>query len=588
MIIMDFSANNILNKINKRPSKVFSIIVLIFAFFLTYFLVTLQIKVGIVYWDVYLYLNNALMFAGMGEGYKMHLAPMISFITSLFYRYVHVGDGMLFGLCGIIFITGIYGMFLLLKLRFSQLISVAGAVIFASLTIVLSWSVSGTLDVPAACFSIWTIYLTVYGLEKDKRALYLVFPMAAITFLTRYTSGLLILPMMFLFIAHYLENGYKKEDLKKIALGIVMGLLIFAPFMVFFNSAVGTPFPFLDQLDVSVENNISSRDPGLMPDKTYYLIHIPQFISANFRYNGYGAMLNPNQAEVNPISYILLILGGIGLLLYTKGILSKYYNQLKETTKKAASGKRNKHLILLASIIILLVLFIASFWGDSYLITELLMFALIMGLYLAFRKLEIKHLNLDLVMVMFFLTYFISHSLLSVKVDRYFITMAPPMVYLIVLGLNCTGNMMGDLLKRIKTKNIKLNQFLSRKKLLSGLLVMVLAIMLFVSSFNAYEQRVPYAIYGYVEDGAKWLQDYDPDYQDKIIYSNQWPGYSWFLRMNVERGFMPDFNTTDEFSQMLVEGNATYYISINNGSFELKDYEKIGNTSHVFFYKRIT
>jgi hypothetical protein len=191
-------------------------------------------------------------------------------------------------------------------------------------------------------------------------------------------------------------------------------------------------------------------------------------------------------------------------------------------------------------------------------------------------------------MVMFFLTYFISHSLLSVKVDRYFITMAPPMVYLIVLGLNCTGNRMGDLLQKIKTKNIKLNQFLSRKKLLTGLLVMVLAIMLFVSSFNAYEQRVPYDIYGYVEEGAKWLQDYDPDYQDKIIYSNQWPGYSWFLRMNVERGFMPDFNTTDEFSQMLVEGNATYYISINNGSFELRDYEKIGNTSHVFFYKRIT
>jgi len=65
-------------------------------------------------------------------------------------------------------------------------------------------------------------------------------------------------------------------------------------------------------------------------------------------------------------------------------------------------------------------------------------------------------------------------------------------------------------------------------------------------------------------------------------------GLQLVLRMNVERGFMPDFNTTDEFSQMLVEGNATYYISINNGSFELKDYEKIGNTSHVFFYKRIT
>lgn len=83
------------------------------------------------------------------------------------------------------------------------------------------------------------------------------------------------------------------------------------------------------------------------------------------------------------------------------------------------------------------------------------------------------------------------------------------------------------------------------------------------------------------------MANYDPDYADKIIYSNNWPALSWHLKTNVNRGFLPDFNNSDEFSQMLVNSNATYYIGTDANFLHMKDFERIGNTSNVFFFKRI-
>ena len=220
---MSFSLNNIFNKLDKRSKVICSFILLAFVIILTIYLVRLQIKVGVVYWDVYLYLNNALMFAGMGEGYKIFLPPLIPFLTSIFFRLFQANDAFLYAINGIIFALGIVGMYLLLKLRFSPFKSLGGAVIFSSMTIILSWAVSGTLDVPAVCFSIWFLYLIVYGLEKDSKALYLAFPVAALAFLTRYTAGLMLLPVLFIFITHYLEKGIEKSTNKKAVTGYGAG-----------------------------------------------------------------------------------------------------------------------------------------------------------------------------------------------------------------------------------------------------------------------------------------------------------------------------------------------------------------------------
>ncbi len=593
---MSFSLNNIFNKLKKRSTAIYAIIILAFAIILTVYLVQVQIRVGVIYWDVYLYLNNALMFAGLGEGYKIYLPPLLPFLTSLVYRLGHVGDGVLYAISGIIFVLGIYGMYLLLKLRFSTLESVGGAVIFSSFTIILSWAVSGTLDVPAVCFSIWFLYLTIYGLEKNSKALYLVFPVAALAFLTRYTAGLMLLPVLFIFMAHYLEKGYEKAQIKKLVLGMVVGLLIMIPFMGFFYTNLGTPFPFLDQLGVSVENHVSTRDPGLMPDKAYYLKNIPNYISSYPLDFGYGAMFTPVKGHVNPVSYIILILTSIGLIASVSGVLKIYGQNLiasvsniksvRTIKEKGSKGSKKDYIKYLWPILIpiLLLLFILSLWGKSYLISEALMLVLVLSIYLALKKQNLdtgtgnRGFNrvLDLAIIIWFLTYFISHSFLSVKVDRYFVTMIPAMVYLIVLGLSSTGNILARLSGKLNHRNI-----------ISGVLVLLMAVMLFSSSIYPYQNNVPYPIYGYLEEGGTWMADYDPDYADKIIFSNQWPAFSWYLKTSVQRGFPSDFKTSDEFAQMLKKSNATYYIGVYNGYMQLNGYKRVGNTTEVYFFQRI-
>ena len=61
------------------------------------------------------------------------------------------------------------------------------------------------------------------------------------------------------------------------------------------------------------------------------------------------------------------------------------------------------------------------------------MFIFSLESYLLFRKLGIKYYNLDLAMFVFFATFFISHSFLNVKVDRYSISMVPGLVYMLIL-----------------------------------------------------------------------------------------------------------------------------------------------------------
>lgn len=569
----------------ENPNYIYSIIVIFFALILTYYLVTLQIKVGIVYWDVYLYLNNALMFAGLGEGYKQQLSPMLPFLTSILYRYIHIGDGMLFGVCGIFFASGIYGMFQLLKQRFTNLISLFGAIMFASFTSILAWSVSGTLDVPATCLAIWTIFLTYYGLNKNKKIIYLIFPVAAITFLVRYTSGMIILPIAFLFLVYFIENGIKKEDLKKIIISIFIGLCILIPFFIFFYYKLNNPFPFLDQFSVSVGNNVSNRDPGLMIKRTYFIENLPNLISASLKDKSYGAFLNPIRTGANIISYILLLLGTLGVFIAGMHGIHKYKFKIKINN---ISSNKKRYLMYIITFLTFISIFI-TFFGDFYLVCEGLMFIFSLESYLLFRKLGIKYYNLDLAMFVFFATFFISHSFLNVKVDRYFISMVPGLVYMLILGLKYLGDFISEQLQKYS----KLDYKVFKKEIFPNLLILILTVCLFISSFYVYAAKVPYPMYGYLEDGANCLMDLDQDYKGKIIYSNHWPAFTWYLKTNVERGYIPDFNITGEenqtlkkFSEYLILNNATYYIHTSVDNTSIPNYTCVANTEHVSIYKR--
>ena len=221
---------------NRASCKYFLVLICVLSIF-TYSLISKQIKIGIYYWDIFLYINNGMTLAGIPLGDTMYLSPFLSFLYSLFFRIGFINETIVFLICGIFYILGGLGFYLLLNLRFKPWECLVGALVYSTSSIVLIWSVTGALDVPAISLCIWAVYLTVIATKKDSRIFYISFPIAMLAFLTRFTSGLILLPILGIILVNY-----KKNDLKPIFTGIVIGCLVYLPFMINFNFNVGNFF----------------------------------------------------------------------------------------------------------------------------------------------------------------------------------------------------------------------------------------------------------------------------------------------------------------------------------------------------------
>ena len=101
----------------------------------------------------------------------------------------------IFAVDGVLFVFGVIGMFMLLKIRFNDLESFLGGLLYATFPIVLTIFRFGFSDLASVSFSIWAFYFMVLAVKKDSKFFYLAFPFAMFAFLTRYNSALLIFPI---------------------------------------------------------------------------------------------------------------------------------------------------------------------------------------------------------------------------------------------------------------------------------------------------------------------------------------------------------------------------------------------------------
>ena len=85
---------------------------------------------------------------------------------------------------------------MLLKIKFSDLESFLGGIIYATFPIILIMLGFGFSDLSSVSFSIWAIYLIIIAVRNDSRFFYLAFLFLMFAFLTRYNNALLILPIL--------------------------------------------------------------------------------------------------------------------------------------------------------------------------------------------------------------------------------------------------------------------------------------------------------------------------------------------------------------------------------------------------------
>ena len=213
---------------NITDKKEIILITLISSILVAYY-INFNNNLGIYCSDVYVYLLNALYFAGTNihSTKSIYLSPVVCFLTSLIFDLGYVDKVAIFISTGILAIIGNIGLYLLLRLRFNNLLSFTGTIIYTTLALNLAWLANGSLDIPAVTFTIWAVYFAILAIKKNPKYYIALFPLLVIGFFTRYTVGLILPP---LFLYYVLENSFKikREEIKFIAIGLIMAILLFA------------------------------------------------------------------------------------------------------------------------------------------------------------------------------------------------------------------------------------------------------------------------------------------------------------------------------------------------------------------------
>lgn len=388
-----------------------------------------------------------------------------------------------------------------------------------------------------------------------------------LAFLTRYPSALIIFPIIF----YIFINRGSIEKIRDISIGILASFLLLIPVLALFYNIFGNPlYPFLNFFGSS-SAAFSSGNFAYNPDLLFFIKNMPSFIG----FQG--------------IMFLIIILAGF----FVFGIV-KLKNKTLSKTKIIdilRFNERNSKIKLIMFISLTLIL-IGTFNKINWIGSEILFIISCYFIYDIFKNLNIKYLDIDLLVFAWFMAFFIFHSIFLFKDNRYFVTMAPAVSYFLIFGLNVIYTE-----SRLKIKNIRTKSYLFS-------IILVFIILLSTISYlpSIQEDNINHKLMNKnIESASTWLINHDQDYKDKVIYSNLWPYSGWYLKMNV--GMMPVFKDgqkyytgvkdytlnqqdSNEFNNYLIRNNAYYYFSVIPG-LNLTSYEPIKQFGNVIIYKKI-
>jgi 4-amino-4-deoxy-L-arabinose transferase-like glycosyltransferase len=555
------------NTLKKYSNYISLIVLILIVSIITYYRVMIQINIGPTE-DTYSYLSNALVFAGQGMGYSdLTRPPVLSFLTSLLFRLGYVSPTAIFALDGAIFVFGVIGFYLLLKICFNGVESFLGALLFATFPVTLSFVGFGLTDVSSLSFSIWAIYFTVLAVKRNSKFFYLAFPFLMVAFLTRYAIAFAIFPMML----YILVNNGLVKDIKDILIGIFLSFLILISVLLFFYSTFGNPlYPFFSFYGATATSSpISPENFSYNSDLFYFLFRMPIYVGIE-------------STAVFTVILLGIIVFGISNLKKVRSVCKRLLNtqNLEKCTK-----------ITSVTSLILLIIFIGTLGNVSYMLSEIIFLVLLFGLYELLKSFDITDLDLHFLFFSWFMAFFIFQSVYLIKIDRYFLAMAPPLSYFLILGLSKVSDILNC---KIRNKTLISNFFA-----LTLIVLILFSAAAYLPAFqkNMHEVKVADE---QMNSASQWLLNYDPNYKNRTIYSDKWSAFSWYLNMDV--GKVPFFKDNQRFyngvkneninikdnvafNSYLESNNVDYYFCVRKG-LNLTHYEPIKQFGNVIIYER--
>ncbi len=549
-------------------------ILTIFSILITYALINFNLVLGIYCSDVFIYLSNSLVFAGYESSILyLYLSPVICILTAILFKLGFLSEAALYLITGIFCIFANLGIYVLLKNKFSSLLSLCGAFLFGSFSLTLLWWANGTLDVPAVALSIWTIIFTILAVDKDSKYYMIAIPFFVLAVFTRYTA-LFLLPLILLYylskhdfftnldlligdgkefsrkLKSYIKSEEFRNILKACAIAFVLVVLFSATIL-----AYGSNLSFLTQSSTFASGSKGEViDNAYTTDTFFYLHDFP-----NFLYSDYVSFDNviPVLNGSNPMSFFLIGLFAIGIL---------YFGYKLINAKKKEESKYKYHVGIL--FIVLLAISILCFKINSLITITIILIDLVI-LFSFFRKIGIDRelYSTDMLMLAWLLVYFIFFTFLNIKVNRYIITVFPAFIYFVIYALN-----------EILDLSRKLEFFEFKKQNILKVIPIILILFCIFSAFT-FTSTV-----NYNEDFNKnkviadYLTEYDSDYMSKDVAVFHQRSYNWFLKKYT-------IPITDDQLDYLESSNITYYISDDN--FNLSNYTIIYQKEGLYLYERI-
>ena len=550
---------------NNKISILFLILLTAIVAVITYYRILVQIEIGPIS-DSFDFLSNALVYAGQGMGYADLLRPpFFGFLISLVFRMGYVSTNAIFYMDGVLFIFGVIGLYLLLKLKFNALESFLGSLLYATFPIVVTILGVGFSDLGKCSINNLGILLHCAGCEKRLRFFILSFPFLMLAFLTRYNNALLIFPIFL-----YILMNKNKIKIKPFFAGIGASILVILPVLIFFYQKYGSIiYPFLNFGSNSASLSSSAENFAYNSNIFYFIQNFPDLIG--------------------PQGLFIMLLVMAGILLF--GLLYLIRNDWKRNLSDKLDLKNKINQIKWILLILTIIIFLGTFGKIVYMISEVLFFVIAYLCYDLTRNLGIKDINLHLMFFAWFMAFFIFNSVYVIKDLRYFVLMAPPVAYFMILGLS-------EISKRIKIS-------FKGQNIVFPVLAIILTMIMLLSTAS----QIPDVLYSNNDKvttnqemklASAWFMSYDPSYKNQNIYSDLWPNFSWYLKTNVK--MVPvfkdnqtfangvknyTFNQTDsnQFNNYLVTNNADYYFCVRQG-LNLTSYKPIKQFGNVIIYQK--
>lgn len=569
---------------NKHLNLLCLIFISVIAAIIAYWRVLIQSELGPI-WDTFDFLSNAMYFAGQGFGYVDYTRPpFFSFITSLVFRLGFISELTIYAVDAAFFVFGVVGLYLFFKLRFSSFQSFFGCLIFTTFPIILGYVSIGLSDIPALSLSIWALYFTVLAIKRNSKFFYLSFPFFMLAFLTRYPSALIIFPMIF-----YILINRKEVNYKNLLLGVLLSIIVLVPVLIFFFDKFGNPiYPFVAFFGFT-QNSLLPE--SLLQVKSQYNANIPVYVMGEvvnspenpFYSNDLFYFLKKFPFYVGASSFSMLIISLMGIFIY--GVI-----KIKEKSIKTISLAKNKFKAFL--LVILLIIFIITFGSINYLISEILFLILAFTTYMILKRQNFRNLDVDFLFMVWLMSFFIFNSVYVIKDSRYFLMMAPGVVYFLSMGFFLVVERFNWKYKNVNLVKIVLSSFL------------IIMILFSTTSYllNLYDGRTgDRTTNDYALAASNWFKEYEPDYKNKIIYADYWPYFNWHLKTELTpmpvvkdgklyyyrlKNYKVDTNSNMQYSKILDENNADYYFSDKTG-LNLTSYKLIKQFGIITIYQRI-